>query len=337
VFQDGFVGEAAIDTDDQRAFCSGGVLIEFFSEVMNALGALLGEIAALLFLPIGLLGFFGGIGSGSLGCGAMLKVDGDGAGTGGSGVFGNEDGALQKSQSPNEVDVEGGSLGIVPPGGSVDLAPAFVQEGVIHRDDEGSGGVLLGLHGLPSDPKERFRIEAPALEETEIGGPIGELPTGGGEKSGEGVPPQAKKGAEGQPSGAFPGSILGEGGPGLLPEFVQSVHQGSCRFFLRAEGGGSRRRRTNWALSSMSHSTVSPRWNSMAWATAAGKLTYHCSLAFRLMSWTLVGYPMAILLVSSHITRYQDTTKTGRNQEKISPNVIFSPFSLVKGQTPGLG
>jgi hypothetical protein len=31
----------------------------------------------------------------------------------------------------------------------------------------------------------------------------------------------------------------------------------------------------------MIHSTISPRENSMAWAKAAGKLMYHCSLFWR--------------------------------------------------------
>ena len=57
----------------------------------------------------------------------------------------------------------------------------------------------------------------------------------------------------------------------------------------------------------------------MAWATAEGKLTYHCSLDLRLMSWTLVGNPMTRLSgdpggtarpgLSSYITRHQNTPR----------------------------
>jgi hypothetical protein len=45
-------------------------------------------------------------------------------------------------------------------------------------------------------------------------------------------------------------------------------------------------------LFSTNHSTVSPRANSMDWARAEGKLMYHCALARRWMSWTLVGEPV---------------------------------------------
>src|SRR5580658_5621946 len=42
---------------------------------------------------------------------------------------------------------------------------------------------------------------------------------------------------------------------------------------------------------------------------AEGKLMYHCSLALRLMSWTLVGKPMrevSFRSISSCITRYHE-------------------------------
>ena len=57
-------------------------------------------------------------------------------------------------------------------------------------------------------------------------------------------------------------------------------------------GGASGRERIRWALSATIHSTVSPLANSMACATAEGKLMYHCELAWRWMSWTFVGNPM---------------------------------------------
>ncbi|HOE12464.1 MAG TPA: hypothetical protein PKJ23_13685 [bacterium] len=69
VLQDGSVGEAAVDTDDEGTVFAGGILIGFVSEVVNALGGLLGGIGALLFESICLLDFFGGVGSGALGCG----------------------------------------------------------------------------------------------------------------------------------------------------------------------------------------------------------------------------------------------------------------------------
>ena len=81
---------------------------------------------------------------------------------------------------------------------------------------------------------------------------------------------------------------------------VPSVAAGNQNAFLSgrvlvepADGGGARRRSASWLLSSMIHSTVSPRSNSMAWATAEGNPMYHCRLLLRLMSWTFVGKPMA--------------------------------------------
>ena len=41
----------------------------------------------------------------------------------------------------------------------------------------------------------------------------------------------------------------------------------------------------------MIHSTASLLANSMAWATAEGKLISYCPRALWLMSWTLVGNP----------------------------------------------
>ena len=79
-------------------------------------------------------------------------------------------------------------------------------------------------------------------------------------------------------------AALGEGGSALLPELVELREESGGVFFFSAAGGGSKRRKAKSALSSTTHSTVSPRENSMAWATADGKLMYHCSLALRLMS-----------------------------------------------------
>src|SRR5437764_13387462 len=63
---------------------------------------------------------------------------------------------------------------------------------------------------------------------------------------------------------------------------------------------------------------------------AEGKLMYHCSLAWRLMSWTLVGKPMGAprFTLSSHITRYHKTrllgTKTYWNDSVMNVQVGLS-------------
>ena len=72
-------------------------------------------------------------------------------------------------------------------------------------------------------------------------------------------------------------------------QLLEAVQQASFVFFTRTGDGGVERRCTmRLALSWMIHSTVSPLVNSMAWATAEGKLMYHCWLCRRWMSWTLV-------------------------------------------------
>src|SRR5215467_8542430 len=104
---------------------------------------------------------------------------------------------------------------------------------------------------------------------------------------------QAKQAAQREGLGAIGKSLLVEGWEALLPGLLDGGEDAG-RVFFRREGGGLRRRRASRLLSSMDHSTVSPREKSMAWATAEGKLMYHCSLALRLMSWTLVGRPIVI-------------------------------------------
>jgi hypothetical protein len=94
--------------------------------------------------------------------------------------------------------------------------------------------------------------------------------------------------------GAFGDALLGEGRGTFSPELLEGGEDAG-RVFFRTEAGGWRRRRASRLLSSIDHSTVSPRVKSKACATAEGKLIYHCSLALRLMSWTLVGKPMAVI------------------------------------------
>jgi len=90
---------------------------------------------------------------------------------------------------------------------------------------------------------------------------------------------QTQERTQGEVVGAFLDARLDAGGETSLPERVEAVEE--RRVFFRTGGGGEGRRRANRLLSSMIHSTVSPRWNSIAWATAAGKLMYHCSLDLR--------------------------------------------------------
>jgi hypothetical protein len=111
------------------------------------------------------------------------------------------------------------------------------------------------------------------------------------------VTAEAEQAAQREGLGALGDALLGEGGEALAPEFLDGGEEAGRVFFFRTEGGGLRRRRASKLLSSMDHSTVSPREKSIACATAEGKLMYHCSLDLRLMSWTLVGRPIVSYLV----------------------------------------
>src|SRR5581483_6261634 len=122
----------------------------------------------------------------------------------------------------------------------------------------------------------------------------------------------------------FGDALLGEGGGAFSPELLDGGEDAG-RVFFRTEGGGLSRRRARRLLSSMDHTTVSPREKSRACATAEGKLIYHCSLALRLMSWTLVGKPMAL---SSQSTRYHTKGAVATGNYK---NVLYP----VKSQSPG--
>ena len=161
-------------------------------------------------------------------------------------------------------------------------------------------------------------------EEAIIGGPILELLTTRGQQAGYSVAPQAEQTAQREGLRALGDALLGEGGEAFSPELLEGGEDANGVFF-RIEGGGWRRRSASRLLSSMDHSTVSPRVKSMACATAEGKLMYHCSLDLRLMSWTLVGRPIDL---SSHLTRYHKTSTLPTEIAKMF-------FYLVKGQSPG--
>jgi hypothetical protein len=103
--------------------------------------------------------------------------------------------------------------------------------------------------------------------------------------------PQTEQTAQREGLGALGDAPLVEGGEAFPPELLEGGEDAG-RVFFSVGAGGWRRRRASRLLSSTVHSTVSPREKSIAWARAEGKLIYHCSLAWRLMSWTLVGKPM---------------------------------------------
>lgn len=97
------------------------------------------------------------------------------------------------------------------------------------------------------------------------------------------MPPETKQRTQGKGLGVVGDAPLVEGWLAPAPELLE-VGEDTRGVFFKAEGGGASRRSARSALSSTTHSTVSPRENSIACATADGRLTYHCSLDLRLMS-----------------------------------------------------
>ena len=212
----------------------------------------------------------------------------------GKGNIGRE---LQDALSPHEVGLEVRAKRIAAPADARDADAGLAEERVINGDTEGSLRGELLQHGATDDGEDLLDGEASLGEEPVIGRPIVELLSAGGEQASHGVTSQAEQAAQRESLGALGDALLGEGGEALAPELLDGGEEAG-RVFFRTEGGGLRRRRASKLLSSMDHSTVSPRVKSMACATADGKLMYHCSLDLRLMSWTLVGRPIVRYLVN---------------------------------------
>jgi hypothetical protein len=209
-----------------------------------------------------------------------------------SGGQGDVGGELQEALRANEVGLEMGAERIAAPGDARDANAALAQERVVDGHAERSLRGQMRENRTPNYGEEGCDGEPLLGEETIGGGPIEELLTAGGEQASHGMTTEAKQAAQRERLGAFGDAMLGEGRGGLSPELVEGGEDAGGVFFRR-EGGGCKRRRARRLLSSMDHSTDSPREKSMACATAEGKLMYHCWLDLRLMSWTLVGKAIA--------------------------------------------
>lgn len=237
-FQDVSIGEAAIDADEEGAFLSVGIVIQLVPELVEPLKPLLGEIEEGLLLTILLPSFRGGVPARALGGGSRGEIDGNCAGPARRGAFGQGGGELEDALSPNEIAVERRTHGVASPGRARDLPTRFSKDGIVHHGHERSPRFQLPGDRLPGHSKQSLRMEAFVFEESKIGGPIGELPTRGGDQSGDGMTPETDEGAEGQSFGSLEGSFLCESRAGLPPEFLEGVHQLGLRFFLSGEAGG---------------------------------------------------------------------------------------------------
>jgi len=274
ILKDWAVGVAPIK-DDQKLTGNGvGSGIQGTAEMVELLDGTRTDTEKLGLAAVLGEGFRGSVASRFNWGGGMEKGDGDQAEAFGQGHHGGE---LQHALSANEVGVELGAEGIAAVGDTRDVGAGFGEQGVIQRDAQGRAGRQLIDDRAADDGKEVVDGDTVLGEDAIVGGPILKLHTGGGEQPGHGVAAEAEQGTQGEGLGALGEAELGEGGEGLLPECLEGGEDAG-RVFFRAEAGGFSRRRANKLLSSTIHSTVSPRVNSMAWATAEGKLMYHCSL-----------------------------------------------------------
>ena len=192
-------------------------------------------------------------------------------------------GDLQKPLSAHEVGLEARSQRITPPGDAGRVETRTPQQRIVkHRAKRCACGQLIG--DGPTNDGEDLGQRQTILGKEPIGGtPIVELRSGSGQQAGHGVASETKQGTQREGLRAVGDAALVEGGEAFVPELLEAGEDAGGVFF-KTEGGGSRRRSASRVLSSMIHSTVSPRENSIAWATAEGKLMYHCSLALRWMS-----------------------------------------------------
>ena len=175
------------------------------------------------------------------------------------------------------------------PGDTGCLVAALGQQRIIEGGQQGCRGRQLLEQPATDHAEQILGVDPRGGEEPIDGRPIVEAPPGGVQQAGDGMAAEADQGAQHQGVDFFLDPALAAAPECLAGEDLELVEEPWSGVFFNAEGRGWRRFSTRWERSSTSHSTVSPRENSRAWANAEGKLTYHCWLALRLISWTLVG------------------------------------------------
>jgi len=196
---------------------------------------------------------------------------------------------LNEALGPNEVHPKRRPQRIAQIFGAGNLQPPSPKLRVIHGKDQRLSRPI-GRRYRPADRvKQLSRLDPLFRVEPILGTPIPELPAGRGDQTGDRMSAQTDKLTQEMSPDAFDRTVANAG---ATEQFIDGIDQrGFCFVFFSVTGdrGVCLRCRTRFALSSMIHSTTSPLLNSMACAIAAGKLIYHCSLALRWMSCTLVG------------------------------------------------
>lgn len=286
------IGEPSVDGDPEGSRDMEGKTIDHLAQSLDAPGALAHDVALTLSLPIEFPLFRGSVFFGLDRGGRMEEVKGDHARWPGLNTLRKGQRDLEKALSSDEVDLEGRAEWISPPRHTRSLLPALAQNGVIHPRYHRSIFALL-VHGFPkNDVGYPVSVIAGLGELPVVRIPVLELPSGGADIAGHRMSPQPHQLAQELDSSLLRGPRLFKGSPDGLEDSVELGEDARC-FFLRALGGVCFLISAKRPRPSICHSITSPWRKSMAWATWAGKLTYHCWLCLRRMSCSLVGYPMS--------------------------------------------
>jgi hypothetical protein len=158
----------------------------------------------------------------------------------------------------------------------MDVRATFAHDGVIHADDHRRAGRQMFEQRFQRSVKQHGLVHPVLGIEPVVGGPVLVLAAAGADEVRHGAVLGDEQGGEhvlGQTLGAgVGGGCRGGGAKQLVEPLAQELR--AFVFFSTATGlgGTSRRERMRLPLSATIHSTVSPLVNSMAWATAEGKL-----------------------------------------------------------------
>jgi hypothetical protein len=299
----GAVSVASIEGQQEGAARGVGLGVEGGAQLPDLFAGALTEAGSTNLGAIGLLLAGAGLLSRFGRSGGMAKGDRDEAA--GTVIGGEGERSLQEALGAHEVGLKVRSEGIAPPSHAGGVQAGAAQEGIIEEGAHGGLGRQSGEHGATRHGEEGLGGKTVVGKEPVTGGPVTELRAAGSQQTGHGMTSQTEQSAQREGLGVRREATLVEAGSALAPELLEVGEDTGGVFFSRGAGGVVRRKASR-LLSSTNHSTISPRENSMAWARAEGKLMYHCSLAWRWMSCTLVGKPIRKPpFVSSHITRYQ--------------------------------
>ena len=178
-------------------------------------------------------------------------------------LAGHGGGQLEKALAAHEVGLKTRAERIAPPCHAGRMKTGAAQQGIVHDGAKrGSWGKLIG-DGAADDGKHFRQRETIAGEEAKGGAPVVELRAGSGEQAGHGMSSETEQRTQREGLRAVGDALLVESGEALVPELPE-LREDTGRVFFRTVAGASGRRSASRVLSSTSHSTVSPRENSMA-------------------------------------------------------------------------